>query len=96
MELEFYRQIYEKSSNIKFHQNLSSGSPVVPCGQAGVTKLIVAFRNFSNATRNVQFAHFVYISVRFLTQKVALVQGFLRVVKFHLSVLFNSFSAFSY
>ena len=33
MKLEFSRQIFEKSSNIKFHENLSSGSRVVPCGQ---------------------------------------------------------------
>ena len=32
--LEFPRQIFEKkSSNIKFHQNLSNGSRIVPCGQ---------------------------------------------------------------
>ena len=33
MKLEFSRQIFEKVSNIKFHQNPSSGSRVVPCGQ---------------------------------------------------------------
>jgi hypothetical protein len=33
MELEFCRHIFEKSSNIKFHDNSSSGSRVVPCGQ---------------------------------------------------------------
>ena len=33
MELEFSWQIFEKDANIKFHDNLSSGSPVVPCGQ---------------------------------------------------------------
>jgi len=31
MKLEFYRHIVEKSSNIKFHENPSSGSRVVPC-----------------------------------------------------------------
>jgi len=31
MKLEFCRQILEKYSNIKFHENPSSGSPVVPC-----------------------------------------------------------------
>jgi hypothetical protein len=30
---EFCRQIFEKSSNIKFHENPSSGSRVVPCGR---------------------------------------------------------------
>jgi len=32
MKLEFSQQIFEKCSNIKFHENLSSGSRVVPCG----------------------------------------------------------------
>ena len=31
MKLEFSRQIFEKSSNIKFHETPSSGSRVVPC-----------------------------------------------------------------
>ena len=31
MTLEFSRQIFEKYSNIKFHENPSSGSWVVPC-----------------------------------------------------------------
>ena len=51
MKLEFSRQIFEKVSNIKFHQNPSSGSRVVPCGRTDMTKLIVAFRNFANAPK---------------------------------------------
>jgi len=36
-------QIFEKSSNIKFYQNPSSGSQVVPCGQTDrPTKLTYA------------------------------------------------------
>jgi hypothetical protein len=52
MKLEFSQQISEKYSNIKFHENLSSGSRVVPCGWTDgqtdiyMTKLIIAFRNF--------------------------------------------------
>jgi hypothetical protein len=34
MKLEFSRQIVEKYSNTKFHENSSSGSRFVPCGQA--------------------------------------------------------------
>jgi len=30
MKVEFYEQIFEKYSNAKFHENLSSGSRVVP------------------------------------------------------------------
>jgi len=33
MKLEFSRQIFKKSSNIKFHVNPSSRSRVVPCRQ---------------------------------------------------------------
>jgi hypothetical protein len=50
---------------MKFHGNPSSGSLVVPCGQTDgqtgeqtdretdMTKLIVTFRNFVNAPKNV-------------------------------------------
>ena len=31
-KIEFYQQILEKSSNIKFHENLTSGSRAVLCG----------------------------------------------------------------
>jgi len=34
MKLEFSQQTFEKYSNIKFHENPSSGSRVVTCGQA--------------------------------------------------------------
>jgi len=32
MKLEISRQVFEKYSKIKFHENPPSGSPVVPCG----------------------------------------------------------------
>ena len=51
MKLEFTRQIFENYSNIKFNENPSSGSRVVPCGQAHMTKLTVAFRNSTNAPK---------------------------------------------
>ena len=60
MELEFSRQIFERHSNIKFHENPSSGSPAATFGrtdryterQADMTKLTVAFRNFPKAPKN--------------------------------------------
>ena len=63
MELEFSRQILEKDTNIKFHQNPSSGRGVVPCGRAGgqrdrqtnMTKLIATFRNFVNMPKNKHY-----------------------------------------
>jgi hypothetical protein len=33
MKLEFYGQIFEESSNIKFYQNLTNESRVYPCGR---------------------------------------------------------------
>ena len=60
MELEFSRD-FKKYSNMKFHENPSSGSRVVPCGRtdrrADMTKLIVVFRNFANALKNVNTNH---------------------------------------
>jgi len=62
MKLEFSRQIFKKYSNVKLHENASSGSRVVPCGRTDrqadthththMTKLKVAFRNYSNAPKN--------------------------------------------
>jgi len=39
----------EKHSNFTFHENPSSGSRVVLCGQTDTAKLIVAFRSFAIA-----------------------------------------------
>jgi hypothetical protein len=33
IKLEFSQQVFEKYSDIKFHENPSSGSGVVPCGR---------------------------------------------------------------
>jgi hypothetical protein len=55
MKLEFPRQVFEESLNIKFHQKPLSGSRVIPYrqtdGRTNMTKLIVAFRNFANAPK---------------------------------------------
>ena len=48
----FCPQIFEKYSNIKFHENPSSGSRVVPCGRKdSMMKVIVTFRNFAKAPK---------------------------------------------
>ena len=41
--------IFEKYSNIKFHENTFSGSQVVACGQTDTTKLAITFGNFADA-----------------------------------------------
>jgi len=46
--LEFSRQFLEIYSNMKFHQNPSSVSQVVPLGRTDMTRLIVALRKFAN------------------------------------------------
>jgi len=59
MKLEFSRHIFDKYSNIKFHENPSSGSRVVlrrrADGRTDMMKLIVAFHNFSNAPKKTAF-----------------------------------------
>jgi len=53
--LIFLRKILEKYSNIKFHENPSIGSQVVPYRQTDrqtdMRKLIVVFRNSVNASK---------------------------------------------
>jgi len=57
MKLEYFRQIFEKHSNIKFHENPSTGSRVAPreCtdGQIDMTKLTVAFRSFATRLKTI-------------------------------------------
>jgi len=56
MKIKFSRQIFEKYSNTKFHENPSSGNRLVPSGQTDrhtdMTKLIVTFRNFEKTLKN--------------------------------------------
>ena len=65
IKLKCSRQISEKYCNIKFSENPSSGSRVVPCGrvdrqtdrQTDMTKVTVAVRKFANVPKNVSFVH---------------------------------------
>jgi hypothetical protein len=65
MKLEFSVQFF-KSLNSKLHENLSSGSRVVPCGRTDrrtdMTKLIVAFRNFADAPKTISSTKFIFLS----------------------------------
>ena len=56
MKLEFSRQFFEKYSNTKFDENLSSESRVVTCGQTDMTRLTVALRNFVNVPNKTQLS----------------------------------------
>jgi len=59
MELESSWKIFKKYSNIKFHENPSSGSPVVACRQMDrqtntrKKKIILAFHNFTNTPKHL-------------------------------------------
>jgi hypothetical protein len=50
IELGFSPKSFEKSSNIRFHENLLSRSQTVPCGwmegQTDMTELVISFCNF--------------------------------------------------
>jgi hypothetical protein len=44
-----------ENAHLKFHENPSNGSRVVPYGRVGrdMTKQMVAFHNFANVSKNV-------------------------------------------
>jgi hypothetical protein len=60
MKLEFSQQFLETCSNIKCHENLSKRSRVDPCRRTLMTKLVVAFRNFANAPKNITINALAY------------------------------------
>jgi len=53
--LTFWTDLKKKPSNIKFHENPSSGNRVVTCRhtdrRTDMTKLIVVFRNFAKGPK---------------------------------------------
>ena len=52
MKFDYSPQIFEKYSNIKFHEHTSSGRRGVACGQTDMTKPTVDVRNFANEVKN--------------------------------------------
>jgi hypothetical protein len=52
MNLEVFRQIFEKYLNTKFNKIPSSERRVVACRQTGMTKLIVVLRDISRTLEN--------------------------------------------
>ena len=55
VKLEFSRQSFQEYTKIKFHGNSSSENRVIACrltdGQTDISKLIVTFRDFANASK---------------------------------------------
>lgn len=54
---------------MKFHENPSSGSGVVSCGETNMTKLIVAVGNFANASKNTFLKPCNIISIKHVTSQ---------------------------
>jgi len=71
-KLEFSRQIFEKPTYIKFHENPSSGTRVVPCRRTNRLKLIVTFCGFDNTSKNSSWSLFIFNYV--LDTSVAMIQ----------------------
>ena len=75
LKLEFSRQIFEKYSNIRFHENPSSVSCVVPCGQTDrwtdTTQTIVVFRNFANAPKILHSSYRLFICFECFSKQTA-------------------------
>jgi len=67
IKTEMSRQILEKCSNIKFHENPTSWSLFVPCGRTDMSKVTVAFRDSANAPkkhlRYIKKCNYIYKKV---------------------------------
>jgi hypothetical protein len=64
IKLEFSRQIFGKSSDLKFYQNPFGGELFHTDGQTDMTKLIVAFCNLANAS--IYMYVYVYVCIYML------------------------------
>ena len=92
MKLEFSRQIFEQISKCKISLSPPSGSPVVPCEQTDM-KLLVAFRNFATAPKNVLNVLFIYIYIYHMniTDVTKSISHFLIISGIQLYILFLSY-----
>ena len=59
INLEFSRPVFEQYTHIKFHENPSSVSRIVPCGRTVMTKPIVPFRSLAMAHNKHRFVDMV-------------------------------------
>ena len=58
MKLEFFRQIFEKHSNINFQENISIGAEMFHVDRGkDMMELITSFRNFANTPKNPEPSH---------------------------------------
>jgi len=75
IKLEFFTQIFEKYSNIKLHENSSSGSRVGPCGQAdrhneANSRFSRFYERGKKPQRVYQFVHMEWRNVRRTTVRI--------------------------
>jgi hypothetical protein len=64
-DLNFRDRFSEKYSNTKFYRHASSRSRVASYGRTDMTKLIVDFRNFANASKNAGVSLKLEVGVRY-------------------------------
>jgi len=64
MEVEFFREIFEKYSNMKFHENPSSGSRVFPCGRTDRETDMTIFFYIIHTVVLIQYIYLLEISVQ--------------------------------
>jgi hypothetical protein len=69
---------FEKYSNIKFHENPSSGSRVVPCErrQTDMTKLTVALGNFGKAPKIIRCLHSVFLLFLRISEQIMMMSTY--------------------
>jgi hypothetical protein len=91
MKLDFSRQIFEKSSHIKIHQNPSSGIRDVKYGRTDITKLIVAFHGYANAPKTVGVKTTFFFAVLLKFQDSAMQRSIVGRVSSDVSVSHNAF-----
>ena len=60
INVDISRQMFEKSSNIKFHENPSSGSRVVPCGRKDTHDEANRFSQFCEKRLKMSAVQHVY------------------------------------
>jgi hypothetical protein len=104
IKIKFSGQIFDKYCNIKFHENPSGGSRLVPYGQTDgwtdITRLIAAFHNFADAPKNNRVIRKKYTSRKNVCETVY----FKRIISyplfkkqhFHMLVLLHSFKIFCF
>jgi hypothetical protein len=77
MNLEFSRQIFEKCSSIKFHENLSSASRVFVSGRTDkrmdIINLVGTFCDFAKVPNSTFCPHSVFMCFVWISEQTAII-----------------------